>query len=214
MFIPREGLTDLVCSNVMKVEDALSKYFQLEKSFQEVSEQEVCKSALCDSFIDSESADASILHQAADILRNRISKTEGLQQEYFSPDELSLEAQCDFLDPLLLRFINWLSCKTKLKEGIDTNESIIDKKTVAICSDITALVKNIITPKHLGLTVYLHHSYGSKKLIEDLHSHGYTLSYSEVRHFLTSAALHMTEVQQQTASGICYKIKSKCFCFF
>ena len=67
-------------------------------------------------------------------------------------------------------------------------------------------VKPMITPKHLGLTVFLHHSYGSKQLIEDLNSHGYTLPYTEVRHFLTSAAIHMANVQQQTESGMIYSI--------
>ena len=55
----------------------------------------------------------------------------------------------------------------------------------------------MITQKHLGLTAYLHQSYGSKKLIEDLNSHGYTVPYSEVRH-----VLHRQLFTQQTASGI------------
>ena len=191
-FIPREGLSDLVCASDMKVEDALSKPFKVETSLQDIQEQDVCNSVLCDSVINSESDEASILHQAATILRQRISKTEDLQQEYYSANELSFEAQRDFLDPLL-GFMNWLSCKTELNETIDIDDSNVDKETVAICSDITALVKPMITQKHLGLTAYLHHSYGSKKLIEDLNSHGYTLPYSEVRHFLTSAAFHTTD---------------------
>ena len=103
----------------MKVEDALSKSFKLEQSLQELQEHDDCSFVLCDSVIDSESDEASILHQAATILRQRISKTKGLGQENYSPNELSLDAQRDFLDPLLLRFMNWLSCKTKNDEAID-----------------------------------------------------------------------------------------------
>ena len=44
---------------------------------------------LSDKFKDLESSDVLILHQATIILQNRISKTEGLQQEFFSPSELS-----------------------------------------------------------------------------------------------------------------------------
>ena len=184
-FIPREGLSDLVCASDVKVEGALSKFFKLEQSLKDQQEHDDCTSALCDSFIDSESDEASVLYQAASILRQRISKTTGLQQEYYSANELSLEAQHSFIDPLLLKFMNWMFCKTKLTEATDIADRAVDKKTVAICSDIMALVKPMITPKHLGLSVYLHHSYGSKKLIEDLNSHGYTLPYSEIRHFLT-----------------------------
>ena len=49
--------------------------------------------------------------------------------------------------------------------------------------------------------MYLHHTFGSKKLIEDLNSLGYTMSYSEMRHFLTSAAVEMTNTQTATPSG-------------
>ena len=72
-FIPRKSLSDLVCSNAMKAEDALSKYFELEKSFQDLDEEDECSTNLGDSFIDSESDEVSILHQAAVILRQRIS---------------------------------------------------------------------------------------------------------------------------------------------
>ena len=52
-------------------------------------ESEDCNTALSDKFIDLESINVLILHQTTIILQNRISKTEGLQQEFFSPSELS-----------------------------------------------------------------------------------------------------------------------------
>jgi hypothetical protein len=198
-FIPREGLTDLVCSNSITIEEALSKSVDLEKSFHDVTEKDECESSLCDIFF--ESNEMSIIHQAAVILRNRILKTEGLCNEYFSSAEISLQEQKTFVDPLLLQFVGWLSCESKLNEGIVNHEYDNEKKLVSICSDITTLVKSVVTPKHLALSIYLHHTYGSKKLIEDLNSHGYTLSYHEVRHFLTSAARYMSSIQEQTPSG-------------
>ena len=128
-------------------------------------------------------------------------KTKKLENEYFAPEEVTLEAQKAFLDLMLLRFVMWLSSNKKLIEGADIHDSDLDPKTLAISSDITTLIAPIITPKHLGLTVYLHHTFGSKKLIEDLNILGYTMSYSEVRHFLTSAAVEISRTQTATPSG-------------
>lgn len=198
-FISRTGMTDLVCSVKVTVDDALRKTVTLGHVLSEVTEdtpEQIVDTSL------SESADEiSILHQAAIILRQRVLQTKKLKNEYFAPEEVTVEAQKNFLDPLLLRFILWLSSKKKLDDAADIHDGIIDPKTISISTDITALVTSILTPKHLGLTVYLHHTFGSKKLIEDLNALGYTMSYSEVRHFLTSAAVHMTSTQETTPSG-------------
>ena len=127
----------------------------------------------------------NILHQAAKLLRERVLKTKKLDNKYFAQEEVTLETQKAFLGPMLLRFVMWLSSNKKLIEEADIHDSDLDSKTLAISSDITILIASIITPKHLGLTVYVHHTFGSKKLIEDLNTLGYTISYSEVRHFLT-----------------------------
>ena len=52
-------------------------------------ESEDCNTDLSGKFKDLESSDVLILHQATIILQNRISKIEGLQQEFFSSTELS-----------------------------------------------------------------------------------------------------------------------------
>jgi hypothetical protein len=44
------------------------------------------------------------------------------------------------------------------------------------------------TPFHLGLAVQLYHEFGSRGLVDNLNSHGFCASYSEVRRFLTSVA--------------------------
>ncbi|WAR01041.1 hypothetical protein MAR_025413 [Mya arenaria] len=200
-FIPREGMTDIVCSRELSVDEALCKAVSLEKSLNEMQEQSDLDTSLKESFENSDAKDVAILHEAATILRKRIKHTKGLQNEYYSSDELSLENQRDFLDPLLVRFVTWLSAKSKLDDGVDLNETVVEQTIISISSDITTLVQpSVITPKHLGLTVYLHHTFGSKKLIEDLNVHGYTLPYTEVRHFLTSAALHTISSQQKTPS--------------
>ena len=52
-------------------------------------ESEDCNTDLSDKFKALESSDVLILHQATIILQNRVTKTEGLQQDFFSPSELS-----------------------------------------------------------------------------------------------------------------------------
>ena len=135
-------------------------------------------------------------------MRNRVVNAKyTTDKTYFSPEEVKPQGQKSYLDPLLLKFVTWLSSKERNDTG-DINESDIDQRIVAISSDIMALISpSKITPKHLGLSVYLHHTFGSKKLIEDLYVHGYTVSYAEMRHFLTSAAIHISNKQLRTQSG-------------
>ena len=58
-----------------------------------------------------------------------------------------------------------------------------------------------MSPKHLGLAVRLHHEFGSRKLIEELHLLGYCISYPEIRRFTTSAALHVSSAMGHTEGG-------------
>lgn len=199
-FISRAGLSDLVCSKSLNVDDALRKYIALEKALKSAEEQNDLECSLVENFEHSEEHDLSVIHKAALILRNRLLKSSvNVQNEYFSHAEINSESQKKFLDPHLLLFVRWLAGDS---DDSNDNNDTPDQNVLSICSDITYLVKPVTTPKHLGLSVYLHHSFGSKKLIEDLHAHGYTLSYTEVRHFLTSAALHMASIQNQTPSGM------------
>ena len=58
-----------------------------------------------------------------------------------------------------------------------------------------------MSPKHLGLFVHLYHEHGSRKLIEDVHDLGYGISYTELRQFLTSAAIHTATNSKSLPSG-------------
>ena len=199
IFIPRDGETDLVCLHDIGVKEAIARYRKLQKSLESSIEEENILEDMSNAFFDENANDLTLLHEAAILLRKRIQETKGLQNEYFSKEELQLDHQAKFIDPVLLKFVCWIS-DDSLSENCESN-NVMNKRVVSVCSDITYLVTNVVTPKHLGLSIYLHHAFGSRKLIDDLHNHGYTLSYSEYRHFLTSAALHMASRQQQTLSG-------------
>jgi hypothetical protein len=64
------------------------------------------------------------------------------------------------------------------------------QKCLSLAKCIVSVSKNKFTSFHLGLALQVHHIYGSKNLIEILHSHGLCASYHEVRHYLTSVADH------------------------
>ena len=199
-FIERKGQTDLVCIDMMSVEEAVLRLVniqtELNKSCEYQNEMESFDEGI------SYSDETSIVHKAAIILRNRVvNAAQTSNKSYFSVEEITPQGQKSYLDPLLLKFVNWLSDKDKIGNGDDIDGDI-NQRVVAVCSDITALISpNQITPKHLGLSVYLHHTFGSKKLIEDLYVLGYTISYAEMRHFLTSAALHVSKKESRTQSG-------------
>ena len=192
MHISRKGpCSDLICSKSLQVKDALCKFVQLQKNLEAVSEQNELESSLIDSFENSEENELSILHNAASILRNRILKKIAYEKsEYFASEEMTIDSQTKFLDTHIKMFVRWLSGHS---EETCYQDISLTKQELSLCSDITYLVNPMTTPKHLGLSIYLHHSFGSKKLIEDLHSHGYILSYS---------AVHMASIQNRTKSGI------------
>ena len=48
----------------------------------------------------------------------------------------------------------------------------------------------MITPFHLGTAAYLHHTFGSKMLIEYFAAAGITVPYHEVRRLLTSTSIN------------------------
>ncbi len=63
------------------------------------------------------------------------------------------------------------------------------------------LPTSVFSPKHLGLAVHINQRFPSRKLSEHLYGRGYIIPYSELQHFLTSAAVHVSSQQQKTPSG-------------
>ena len=200
-FIPQPGRSDLVCSSAITVGEALSTAKELGRAVKEFEEDEDAASEQSGLWSSTYESDESLIHKTIGVLRQRILKTKKLENEYFSSKEMSLAAQKDFVDPLLYKAIGWLSDEELFINGNDICDCELEPKCLAIACDITTLVTSVLSPKHLGLSVHLHHDYGSRKLIEDMHSLGYGISYTELRHFLTSAAVHVTSTQQITPSG-------------
>ena len=189
-FIPQPGMTDLVCSSAISVGDALRKVAELVKVMKEVSEE---TDALEGENVEYVNEDF-IVHTAIGILRRRIKKSKGKVEEYYSAGEMTLDSMKAFVDPLLYKAVGWLTCDNLYPDAEDINKSD-NLQCLNIACDLTTLATSVMSPKHLVLAILLHHEYGSRKLVEYISTMGYCMSYTELRTFLTSAAIHVSERQ-------------------
>lgn len=201
VFFPQPGLSDLVCSKFVSVDEMLLKVQELSETLTEISydtniEDDELYSTNSTGSCGKES-DEVIIHRAIGILRRTFLQTEEPTDEYYSSNEMTVEAQKAFLHPLLLKAIGWLVSDKHFSDATETD----DPKCVNIACDITTLATSKLSPKHVGLAVHFNHEFGSRKLIEDLYAMGYCMSYDELRRFLTSAATYVTTNQAHTASG-------------
>ena len=129
------------------------------------------------------------VHRAIGVLRERIKNSKiKMKDQYFSLSEINTSKGIEFIDPLVYKAICWVEDEYHFTEGSTAKK--ISMRASNIASDITMLCASSPTPKHLGLTVHLLHMYGRRDLIEDMYSLGYGVSYTEMRQFLTSAAVH------------------------
>ena len=189
-------MSDLVCSADITVGDALRKVSKLVNVVKELTDDPPESEENEDSSLDEE----TIVHKAVGILRKRMRKPKCQLENYYSCDEISTESMKEFVDPLLYKALGWLTNETLFSSGADIAEKD-NLQCLNIACDITTLATSAMSPKHLGLAVYLHHEFGSRKLVEHLSSLGYCISYSGLRCFLTSAVVYMNSTQN-SESGL------------
>ena len=122
-FLPQPGESYLVCDKTISVAEVLkelSKY----QSKDTLQEDDIAK----------EESDDAVVHKAVGILRKRMEMTKKMDKEYFSPDEVTVEGQRKFIDPLLYKAVEWL-CDKALHGNASTTESH-DEKILSIARDI------------------------------------------------------------------------------
>ena len=82
-------------------------------------------------------------------------------ENYYSSEEITLDSMKKFLDPLLYKAIGWL-----INEHLFINADNIDEddnlQCLNIACDLTTMATSVMSPKHLGLAVHLHHEHGSR----------------------------------------------------
>jgi len=59
---------------------------------------------------------------------------------------------------------------------------------VVLQSIMNSLDRAVTSPITLGLAILIHHEFGSKTLVNRLSAIGHCVSFTELRHFLTSVA--------------------------
>lgn len=191
-FVPQPGMSDIVCSSEISVGDALRKLSDLVKSLKSTSEE--IEQADAEESPEEEPDEVAIVHKAVGILRRRMTKSAAQPQNYPSPDDMTVASLKVFVDPLLYKAIGWLTNKDLFSQAADIADD--DQiQCLNFACDITTLATSTMSPKHLGLAIHLHHEFGSRKLVEHMFSLGYSVSYSELRRFLTSAALQVSATQ-------------------
>ena len=135
------------------------------------------------------------------ILQRRIQNT-SKYEHYFAPNEVQLEGRKKFVDSLLHRAIGWIVCPKLYQNAEDiAQDGPLNERCLNIACDITTSSTGIFAPKHLGLSVSLYHSFGSRTLIEQMHLMGYGIPYHELQRFLTSAAEHIRNFQPPLRYG-------------
>jgi hypothetical protein len=182
-FLEQPGKSDLVCSATLSVIQAMKAAASL---YKEDEEEDIL------SEVGSEEMDeAHILHRAAGIMRKHMSEVKMDRVSYVNSEQLSLDHCSAFVPDLLYDFINWTIDEKAYTDVRRCNKEDAGKDNlgvISICHSLIAQKSRLPTPVTLGLAAVIHHEYGSRMLIEQLHSLGFCISYDELRRFLTSIA--------------------------
>ena len=199
VFIERRGVSDLVCSSTVTVGDALCKASELQNLQQEDDTECFDKPETSD--ID----EIQLLHTAAGILRRQMSDIAESRRHYDPLSKISIDQCAKFVSDFMYDFFSWLTDGTSysnVTQCSDDNATKNDVATISICHDIIGKSRSIRSPITLGLALYIHHEFGSKQLLQELHAMGHSISYDEVRRFLTSAAINQQGQDVYVPTGL------------
>ena len=141
--------------------------------------------------------DDQFLHTVANILMRDIHNLDIKNDFYPTPSECSLSNSIPSMPPTLTKFICCL-IDEKSFSAVNIQKEMSEEKMwkyMSLSECIVSLCKSVITPFQIGLALQLYHEFGSKQLIETLHTHGFCSSYDEVRRYLTSLANHEIDLE-------------------
>ena len=182
-----QGQSTIVLCSSIKLGDAIKAARRLKQEVKSWQPLELAGD-LTDESGEQVSAEQAILYNAASILKADMAKVEH-SHYYPTPSEVSLHKSVAFVPKMLQTFILWL-INAEAYHSISTesqNESVV-RRCLSIAECIVFSSSKIITPLHMGLAVQLHNEFGSLRLIDILHLHGFCISYDNLRRFMTSAA--------------------------
>jgi hypothetical protein len=117
-----------------------------------------------ESFDMSRVADDSIVHQAMGIPHRFLQVSSLVSDEYYSSAEMSVEAQQEFVDPILYKALGWFVDEELYAEAADIADvEPANSKCLNIACDTVTLATTVASLKHLALAIRLHHNYGQNK---------------------------------------------------
>ena len=188
-------MSSIVFSSSLTIADAIAAVAKL-KSILKLTEFEQGMSAAC-----SEMSEEQILHSASSIIRRDIESLDIEHEFYPNASDVSLGTSLEKMPSTLTKFLAWLIDDKSFEKANELHAMSKEKlrKVLGLIESIVSVAKCTFTPFHLGLAIELYHEYGSRTLIETLFSHGFCASYTEVRCYLTSIAVHEVENMENGA---------------
>jgi hypothetical protein len=121
-----------------------------------------------------------IIEAAAKLIKQDIREMSQTRDTYPSTEDLSTETAKQFLPPSLLLLLMTLFCGKDSRSKIPSIGQAIMQATRP---------RILLAPLLIGLGVQMHHHFQSKFLVDSLHQHGFSCSYSEVKMFERSASV-------------------------
>ena len=145
---------------------------------------------------DMEQDKATILYQAAQIIKNDIKQCNGISIKPLCVDDVSIEkGRC-----LIPESLSRQDKKATTVSDGSTLSADKGRRVVMLGQDIIHAATNsqVKTPKHIGLAVTIHHLTGSKEVVTLLNRMGQCSSYDNVEIVNTAWAREMVARSQQT----------------
>ena len=152
---------------------------------------------------DMEQDKATILYQAAQIIRNDIKQCNGIIKP-LCVDDVSIEKGRCLIPESLYSFLSEVISRQDKKATTVSDGSTLSaekgRRVVMLGQDIIHAASNsqVKTSKHIGLAVTVHHLIGSKEVVTLLNRIGNCSSYDDVEIVSTAWAREMEARSQQT----------------
>ncbi|CAC5420137.1 unnamed protein product [Mytilus coruscus] len=139
-----------------------------------------------------EQTDDQLLYSVASIIRRDIDKVRFFKEHYPTSTEVSFENSLQSMPDSLVKLLSWITDEKAFSTCTVPSNVKTERvrKSLALTECIVATSRSILTPFHLGLAIQVYHEFGSKRLIEILNAHGFCVTYTEFRRYLTSVANH------------------------
>jgi superfamily II RNA helicase len=147
------------------------------------------------SLSDPEKEKRNIIKTAANLIKLDIKSIESAKNEYPSVSDIeSIEKNLEYLPE---------SLKIFLSSMFSERECLVKLSSIGQAIVQATRPRSLIVPLQIGLAVQMHHTFGSRFLIDSLNSCGFSSSYSEVKkkYELNVAITHNTDITEALTSS-------------